>query len=124
MLPFGSIVAAHRPLDTQTALGDRTHEAIFVGIAPHFAAGILLFNPITKRCFIRHSFKYLSDDEPVSTSYVVRDSTPADEEVLADSLSPTTPSLSSVPNVMGDPTYNNDDYSYVPLPIARAPSKF
>ena len=52
MLPFGSIVAAHRPLETQTALGGRAQETAFVGIAPKFATGIMLFNPVTKRTYI------------------------------------------------------------------------
>ena len=47
--PFGSIVAAHYPLDSQTALGGRSQEAIFSGIAPTYACGITLFNLLTKR---------------------------------------------------------------------------
>ena len=70
LLPFGSIVAAHRPLATQHALSGRSIESIFVGIAHDYAGGIILFNPTTKRSVVRHSFKYLDDNDPISTSYV------------------------------------------------------
>ena len=63
ILPFGSVFAAHQPLADQTALSGRSQEAVFVGITPTYAGGVTLFNPTTKRTFIRHSFKYLSDDE-------------------------------------------------------------
>ena len=33
VLPFGSIIAAHKPLATQTALSGRSIEAVYVGIA-------------------------------------------------------------------------------------------
>jgi hypothetical protein len=68
VLPFGSVVAAHKPLADQTALSGRSIEAIFIGIAHAHATAVLLFNPVTKRSFIRHSFKYLSDELP-PTSY-------------------------------------------------------
>ena len=109
MLPFGSIVAAHRPLDTQTALGGCSQEAVFVGIAPQFAAGILLFKPVTKRCFICHSFKYLSDIEPISASYVVTESTSADEKILIGPISDSNASIisSSIQPITGDPLKQN-----------------
>ena len=47
LLPFGSIVAAHRPLATQHALSGRSVESIFVGIAHDYAGGVILFNPTT-----------------------------------------------------------------------------
>ena len=96
ILLFGSIVAAHRPLARQTALSGRSIEAVFAGIAPDFTVGIVLFNPTKKRTFIRHPFKYLSDAEPVSTSYIVTDSTPAGGEVLADLTLTDDPAHSSI----------------------------
>ena len=127
ILPFGSIVAAHRPLDTQTALGVRSHETVFVGIAPQFAAGIFLFNPVTKRCLIRHSFRYLSDIEPISTSYVVAATPSPNDDVLTSpiseqsSVSPISNAVDLVKNDLGYPTYSLD-YTYVRLPISRAPA--
>ena len=59
ILPFGSIVAAHKSLTTQTALSGRSIEAVFVGIAHDHAAAVNLFNPITKKTFIRHSFIFV-----------------------------------------------------------------
>ena len=90
ILPFGFIVAAQKPLVSQTALSGRSKEAIFVGIAPQHTGGVILYNPTTKRTFIRHFFKYLSDDEPISTSYVVVDaSTPIPATTVpSDSSSP------------------------------------
>ena len=52
LLPFGSIVAAHRPLASQTALSGRSIECIFVGITHDFAGGIILFNPASKRTYV------------------------------------------------------------------------
>ena len=48
MLPFGYIVAAYQPLDSQTVLGGRSHEAVFVGIAPPYTGG--LSNQHVLRC--------------------------------------------------------------------------
>ena len=87
ILPFGSIVAAYRSLVDQIALSGRSQDAMFVGIAPTYPYCITLFNLITKRTYIRHSFKYLSDIELISTSYVVTESTAADEEVIIGSIS-------------------------------------
>ena len=103
ILPFESIVADHRPLAHQIALSGRSIEAVFVGTTPDFTAGIVLFNPKPKRTFIRQSFKYLSDAEPISTSYIVTDSTPAGGEVLADLTSTDDPAHSSISSQAGDP---------------------
>jgi hypothetical protein len=70
ILPFGSVVMAHIPLCHQTALSGRSIETIYVGRAPLHRDAILVFNPKTKRILVRHSFKYLSEDEPLSTTYV------------------------------------------------------
>ena len=127
MLSFGSIVAAHRPLDTQTALGGRSHEAVFVGIAPQFAAGILLFNPVTKRYFIRHSFKYLSDIEPISTLFVVVTTPSPNNYVLT---GPISENLNISPISIAEDLVEDDlnhpqpspDYTYIHLPIFKAPA--
>ena len=63
LLPFGTIVAAHRPLASQKALSSRSKKSIFVGIAH-----CILFNPASKQTYVRHTFKYLSDNDPISTS--------------------------------------------------------
>ena len=127
LLPFGSIVVAHKPLNTQTVLSGRSQEDVFVGIAPEFNGGILLFNPSTKRSYVRHSFKYLSDTEPVSTSYVVTDSSSPNSNVLPGSVShrslPSSSSTANNPdsNDLGYPL-DTLDYTYIPLPISKAPS--
>ena len=97
---------------TQHTLSGRSIESIFVGIAHDYAGGVVLFNPATKRSIVRHSFKYLNDNDPISTSYVVFDdsspsSTPA--ESLLDSLPNLEPILEP-----------SEDFQYVPVPFSKA----
>ena len=88
-----------------TVLSCQSIEAVFVGsTAPDFAAGIVLFNPTTKRTFIRHWFKYMSD----TVLHREEDLTSADD--------PAPSSISS--------NANHDAYAYLPLPIACSHSKF
>ena len=70
ILPFGSIVMSHIPLDQQTSLSGRAVECVYVGRAPLHSDAIKLFNPNTKRCIIRQSFKYISTEEQISPTYV------------------------------------------------------
>ena len=111
VLPFGSVIAAHRPLAEQTTLSGRSIEAIFIGIAHSHINAVLLFNPITKRTFVRHSFKYLSDELP-PTSYtdVYFTNNPSSTSV--------NPVFEAVPSVDD----NSGDFSYVPISIAQAPA--
>ena len=48
VLPFGSVVAAHKPLADQTTLYGHSIEAIFIGIAHAHLNAVLLFNPVSK----------------------------------------------------------------------------
>ena len=65
ILPFGSIVTAHRPLADQTALSGRSREAIFVGIAPTYAGGIT--TPATFK-----SLKIIRTDNEFITSCAIQ----------------------------------------------------
>jgi hypothetical protein len=47
ILPFGSIVMAHLPLQLQTTLSGRAVETVYVGRAPLHRDAILVFNPLT-----------------------------------------------------------------------------
>lgn len=69
LLPFGTVVLAHYPVETQHALGGRAFETFSVGIAPGYKGGILLFNPETKKYIVRRTFKPLGPKAPVSTTY-------------------------------------------------------
>ena len=111
MLPFGSVIAAHRPLADQTALSGRSIEAIFIGIAHAHSNAVLLFNPVSKRSFTRHSFKYLSDELP-PTSYT---------DVYFTSF-PSTTATSSIFEVDPSVEDNSGDFTYVPISIAQAPA--
>ena len=71
ILPFGTIVMAHIPVKLQHALGGRSMETIAVGCAPGYKAGILLFNPRTKKYLVRRSFKAFGSTAPVSPVYNV-----------------------------------------------------
>ena len=59
IIPFGSIVMAHIPLDQQTTLGDRAVKTYYVGIANGYKGGIQLYNPVTKHCIVRRSYKII-----------------------------------------------------------------
>ena len=49
MIPFGSVVMAHVPLDQQTTDGPRSIKHYAVGTALGHLGGLQLFNPETKR---------------------------------------------------------------------------
>jgi hypothetical protein len=68
MLPFGTIVMAHNPLSLQTSLNGRSFVTYFVGCAPGFRGGLVLFNPATKRTVIRRTFKVIGQT-PQSHNY-------------------------------------------------------
>ena len=52
MIPFGSVVMAHVPLDQQTTDGPRSIRHYAVRTAPGHLGGLLLFNPVTKRTVV------------------------------------------------------------------------
>ena len=82
-----------------------------------------MFNPLTKRTFIRHSFRYLSDTEPVSTSYVAVAYPFPDSEELTGPISEKSVISSNliahepVEDGLGYPT-SSPNYTYVRLPIS------
>ena len=114
ILLFGSVIAAQRPLPSQTALSGRSIESLFVGIAHSHTSEVILFNPATKRTYVRQSFKYLSDDDPISTSYVV----------FTDSSPPSTPAEPISDHLANlDPIIDpSEDFQYATVPLSRAPS--
>jgi hypothetical protein len=61
LLPFGSIIMANIPTDLQTSRSGRSKESYYVGCSEIHHGAVKLFNPITKRVTLRHSFKFLSD---------------------------------------------------------------
>ena len=70
-IPFGSVVFSHIPLDEQTALSGRSIEGVAVGPSFEHDFGLRIFNPLTKRESIRHSYRNMGEDEPTSTTYVL-----------------------------------------------------
>ena len=63
---------------------------------------------------MRHSFKYLADIDPVSTSYVVFDDFPS-------SSSPAVPILDSLANL--DRIIESfEDFQYAAVPLSRVPA--
>ena len=109
ILPFGSVVAAHHPLAAQTALSGRSYEAIFIGIAHAHANAVIPFNPVTKKNFVRHSFKYLTDVEsPISYT-----------DVYSTETEPS-PSFNSNFGIEITAEENSAIYSYVPLSVDKA----
>ncbi len=70
LLPFGSVIMGNIPTELQTSRSGRASETYFVGCSELHSGAIKLFNPTTKRVILRHSFKYLSDVELSSTTFV------------------------------------------------------
>jgi hypothetical protein len=66
MIPFGSIVMGHIPLDLQTKSGHRSTLTYCVGSATDYKGGLLLFNPTTNHTIIRRTFKVLGPQLPSS----------------------------------------------------------
>jgi hypothetical protein len=106
MIPFGSIVMAHIPLELQKVLGGRSIETIAVGCAPAHFGGVKLFNPITKRVIIRRTFKCIGPLRPTSPVYhfPVDFMTVSSSDIDATSLD--MPGLEWLPLV--DPTVTSD----------------
>ena len=69
-VPFGSVVMSHIPLDQHTALSGRSIEGIAIGPSFEHNFGLRIFNPLTKRESIRHSYRNFGEQEPISTTYV------------------------------------------------------
>ena len=59
MIPFGSVVMAHVPLDQQTTDGPRSVLHHAVGTSLGHQGGLRLYNPATKRVVIRRTYKIL-----------------------------------------------------------------
>ena len=108
-MPFGSVIAAHKPLADQTALSGRSIEAIFIGVAHSHVNAVLLFNPATKRSFVRHSFKYLCDELP-----------PISHTDVYFTNNPSSTSVNPIFEANSFPDEILSSFSYVPLSIAKA----
>ena len=59
MIPFGSVVMAHIPLDQPTTNGPKSIKTYAVGTALGHQGGLRQFNPRTKREVIRRTYKVL-----------------------------------------------------------------
>ena len=72
IVPFGSVVMGHIPLDLQTKSGHRSTLTYCVGSATDYKGGLLLFNPVTYKTIIRRTFKVLGPQlptQPITSSY-------------------------------------------------------
>lgn len=70
ILPFGTIIKAHIPLDDQTrGHAGRSIDTVYVGPAFKVKGALALFNPETKRYLIRRSFKSMGSHPPLSPIY-------------------------------------------------------
>jgi hypothetical protein len=61
ILPYGTMVVAHFPLQLQTIRTGRGFPAIVVGRASEHTGGIKLFNPETKKEIVRRTFKFMGE---------------------------------------------------------------
>jgi hypothetical protein len=95
------------PLPHQTTLSGRAIESVYVGCSELHSGAVKLFNLQTKRTTIRHSFKYLSDIEPISTTFII----PINDEVTAEYL----PHSGSVSNVVASLIPDDDEFTLIPV---------
>ena len=101
MIPFGSVVMAHVPLDQQTTDGPRSILHYAVGTSLGHRGGLRLFNPKTKREVIRRTYKVLG---PAPQPYTTTEYEISEEgDVKETSVSVDTSKVSG----------NVDDYKYL-----------
>jgi hypothetical protein len=117
ILPFGSVVMGNIPLPQQTTLSGRAIENVYVGCSDLHAGAVKLFNLQTKRITIRHSFKYLSDVEPTSTTFIIP---VEDAQVAAEDLPQ--PNIFSKSDVSLMP--DNDEFTFIPVTKATTAAKY
>jgi hypothetical protein len=117
LMPFGSIIMGNIPTDLQTSLSGRSKELYYVGCSELHHGAVKLFNPETKRVTLRHSFKFISDLEPTSTTCIIPEDTskPTDQTPVMDV--PIDPSREVV-------APDDDEFTFHPVNKARAPSKY
>ncbi len=84
LLAFGTIVMAHLPIEQQHALSGRSFEAYYVGCAPDYRGGILLYNPVSKRTIIRRSYKVLGDNAQPAMNLKYESEQPSGPEEYTD----------------------------------------
>ncbi len=84
LLPFGTIIMAHLPLSEQTTLSGRAFISYYVGCAPNYRGGILLYNPATQRTIIRRSYKVIGDKLEQPMNYKLHSPPPDLEEIYHD----------------------------------------
>ena len=63
VVPFGTVVMAHIPVSLQHTLGPKAEKTYCIGTATDHRGGLKLFNPVTKRCVIRRSFKIIGEED-------------------------------------------------------------
>ena len=92
MIPFGSVVMAHVPLDQQTTDGPRSILHYAVGTSLSHLGGLKLFNPVTKRVVTRRTYKVLGPEpQPYTQPEYEID---AEGDVTETSVSVDTPEVS------------------------------
>ncbi len=61
LLSFGTVIMAHLPVADQTALSGKAFLSYYVGTAPNYRGGILLYNPASQRTIIRRTYEVIGD---------------------------------------------------------------
>jgi hypothetical protein len=113
-IPFGSIVKAHVPLDSQSGFSGRSIDTIYIGMAHGKHGGILLFNPITKRTIVRRSFRVMGPVNQPKSSLTFESNDDLDLSVLNISI-PDAPSNDEYEYPFGnDHGIDNDPIDYAP----------
>jgi hypothetical protein len=122
ILPYGTMVVAHYPLEHQTIRTGRGFPAVVVGRAPDHTGGIRLLNPRTNREIIRRTFKIMGDnpikgllfDSPISIEITPdeHDDILQDDDEMPGFIEEDTESLYDEEEVK---TYLNKALHYVPV---------
>jgi hypothetical protein len=107
----------HIPNDLQTSLSGRSKEHYFVGCSELHHGAVKLFNPLTKRVTLRHSFKYLSDVEQTSTTFLIPEDQSPNSDLTFDSSTSTDSPDDTSP-------LDEDEFTFTPISKAKALAKY
>jgi hypothetical protein len=104
------------PTELQTSLSGRANATYFVGCSEQHNDAIKLFNPTTKRVILRDSFKYLSDVESSSTTFVFPEDNSTASPISNSNILINEPPMPTSPD--------KDEFTFISLPKSKAPAAY
>ena len=82
ILPFGTIVMAHVPLHLQNKFSGAAKLTYYVGCAPEYYGGILLWDPNTTKTCVRRTYKVLGPTIADDLAPIIVLDAPTDDEII------------------------------------------